>query len=349
MRTGYEYLIPYKTGEIYCKMAEEDGVVVSKSSDLLHVRYKSGREESYKIGNIYTSMEGAEYKNELVTELKEGSRFKANDNLYYHKDFFEKDWLDPSKIIFKTNKIATIMVTSTPETYEDSSAVSKKTMRSVTTKITKERSFILKFDTNINNLVKVGDIVEPNSTLFVDTGDGYEAGNLSENTLSLLETLSSMSPRAKYKGIIDRIEVKYNGEISDMTPSLAKLAQSINKETLSKTKGTPYEAKNNRVSGEYTTSGKKLDLDTIQIKIFIEIDLDMGIGDKLVIGNQAKTVVGEVFDYNIHGVESGDEVDMMTSYVGFVHRIIDSPFRIGVTNRLVRLYSKNIVDAYFNK
>lgn len=349
LRTGYEYVLPYKTGSNFCKMATEDGVVTTKTKDVITVTYKSGLVESYQIGDVYTNYEGVDYKNGLVTTLKEGDKFKAGDNIYYHEDFFEPDWLDKRKIVFKINKIYTVALVSNSETYEDSSAISSKVMGEITTSVLKERSFILNFDTNVNNIVKVGDEVYPNDPLFVDSGEDYNAGNLNEASLSLLESIAAISPRAKYRGVVDRIEVKYNGDISDMSPTLAALANKANKETYARTKGTPYEAKNNQVTGEYTTGGKKLELDTIEIKFYINVVLDMAVGDKLVVANQAKSVIGEVYKHRIEGAVSHDEVDVMMATIGFINRVIDSPIRMGTTNRLTRHVSKQAADIYFSK
>lgn len=347
VRTGYEYVLPYKTADNFCKMAEEDGKVLSKTKDLMTVQYKDGREETYNIGTVYTNYEGIDYKNVLVTNLKEGAKFKAGDNLYYHEDFFEQDWLDKSRIVSKVTNNYTIALTTNSETYEDSTAVSSRVMKEITTSVLKERSFILDFDTNIDRIVKVGDEVYPNDILFVDTGDGYNAGNLNETSLSLLEAISSMSPRAKYRGVIDRIEVKYNGDVSDMSPTLASIVNKLDRETYARTKGTRYEARNNKVTGEYSVGGKKLDIDMLELKFYINVELEMAIGDKLAMANQAKSVIGEVFHYDIEGVESKDIVDGMIATVSFIYRVIDSPFKLGTTNRIVRHVSKQASDVYF--
>lgn len=328
-------------------MADGDGVVKSVSDDRMVVEYKDGREESYVIGNTLGSVEGVDYLHVLKTDLKEGSKFKEGDALYYHKDFYEPDWLDPTKLVFKTNKIVTVALASNSETFEDSSAISARLKDEMRTDIVMERQYILDFDTNIDNLVKPGDEVEPDTPLFVNAGEGSSTGNLSTTTLSLLESISTFSPRAKYKGVIDRIEVKYNGDIEDMSPSLQKLVGKLDRELYKRTKGSTYEAKNNKVGGEYNAGGSKLNIDTLELKVYIRVNLDMDVGNKWVFGNQAKTVGGDVYTHYIKGVETGDHVDAMFAYIGFVHRIIDSPIRMGLLSRLTRHMGNKIAKDYF--
>lgn len=328
-------------------MADEAGTVLEVTNRRVKVQYKDGKEETFKIGTNYTNYEGVDYNNILVTDLKQGDKFKEGDNIFYHKDFFERDWLNPDRLILKYNRTYRVALVSDPSTYEDSCAVSKRVKMELTTSMLRERKFTLDFSKNIDNLVQIGQEVTPNSTLFVDSGDGYDAGNLSSTALSTLEALASLSPRAEYKGVVDSISIKYNGDVSDMTPSLAKLANKLDKQLWEETKGTTYEAKNNKVTGEYTSSGKKLNIDEIEIKIFIRVEGETAVGDKVVFANQAKTVVGEVFEYDMIGTESGETVDATIASVSFIYRVIESPYLLGTTARLSSLYTKELVKAYF--
>lgn len=339
--------MPFKSPEYFCKMADQDGVVISAGDKNIKVRYKDGEEVVYAVGTVYGFTEGVEYKHVLLVNVKEGERFKRGDALYYHRDFYEPDWLDPTRLVFKTNLVTTVAIMVNGETYEDSSAISQKLSKLITTEVLHERSVTLKFDANIKDVVKVGDKVEPDSSLYLDLGQTPETNNLNEFTVSLLESLKNSSPRAKHKGVIEKIEVKYNGDKADMSPSLAKLISKLDRELYNSTKGTEDEANNNRVTGEYVTKGRKLELDTLELKFSIAEVLDAGIGDKLAYGNQAKSVIGSVFTQTIVGDKSGDEIHSMFGYIGFLHRIIDSPFRMGTTNRVTRRLGMKLMGPYF--
>lgn len=348
MRTGYEYVMPHKVSDKFCVSAEEDGVVTEISDKLIIVKYKSGKEVSYPAGIQYGNMEGSIYTHELISDLKTGSKFKKNEALVYHKDFFERDWLDKTKLVMKSTAVTTVALTMNNEVFEDSSAISRKFAGVVTTELVHTRTFLLEFNNNIIELLPVGTKVGPEDILFMALDETNDGGNLSSQSIAMLQNLAALSPRAKMDGVIDRIEIKYNGDLNDMSPTVKKLAVKLDRDLFERTKGTEYESKTNKVTAEYRSSGKSLNLDTFELKVFIRVPLRMNIGDKLVFANQMKSVVGEVFTYDIH-TESGDEVNAMFSYQGVINRVVNSPIVMGTTNRIVRHISKRISETYFKK
>lgn len=346
MRTEYEYVIPYKVGALYSVMAKEDGVVTSLTEKLISIKYKSGEIASYKLGTQYGRMEGSVYPHEIITDLKDGSKFKEGEPICYNKNFFERDWLDSTKLITKHNRMVTLALTMNSEVFEDSSAISRDFASSMTTAIVKEKIFVIDFKTNIINLLPVGTKVDPNTVLFTGVDDAGDHVNLSESTIAMLQNLASLSPRSKVDGVIDRYEIKYNGDISDMSPSLRKIAAKLDRDLIDETKGTDYESTSNKVNSEYRSEGKNLNLDTLELKVFIRVPLRMISGDKGVFANQMKSVVSNVYTYKIK-TESGDTVDAMFSYRGIINRVVNSPILMGTTNRIVRHIGLQVADLYF--
>ena len=161
-----------------------------------------------------------------------------------------------------------------------------------------------------------------------------------------MKTLANISPKAKAYGEIIRYEIKYNGELSDMSPSLRKLAKQLDNEVYEETKGTEYEITSNKVTSEYRSDGINLDVDTAEFKVFIKVELNMGIGDKGVFGNQMKSVVSEVISSDIY-TESGERVDAMFSYKSIINRVVNSPILLGTTIRLIRKVSQLVAERYF--
>lgn len=349
IRTGYEYLMPYKDSGYFCLIADRKGKVLDITKHRIEVEYEDGEKIAYQIGTVLGQMEGVTYRHEIITDLKAGQTFKEGEPIYYHRDFYERDWLDNSRLVFKTGKPYTVAIMMADSTYEDSSGISRELMQEMTTSIAPVRKFVIDFRTNITNLVKEGDELEPNTPLYVDIGVSEGATNLAEASISMIENLASASPVSTYKGSVERIEVKYNGDIEDMTPTLQAIVKKLDREGYERTKGTEYECKDNRVDGNYMSKNGKLDLDYLELSIYIATDLEMGVGDKHVLGNQAKTVVGQVYDHSLVGEVSGDKVHAKFAYVGFVNRIIDSPFRQGVYNRIIRLAGVKAADIYFGK
>lgn len=346
LRTGYEYLMPFKVGKLYAVMAKDDGQVIDKTGKLITVKYKDNSQESVRIGTIYGRMEGTVYPHDLITDLEKGSRFKRNDPIAYNKNFFERDWLDPSKLVMKMAKNVTVALTMNDEVFEDSSAISSELSKEMMTTVIKEKIFIIDFNKNIVDLLPEGTKVEPTTTLFTTVDGDTDFNNLSESTINMLQGLASLSPKAKYDGVIDRYEVKYNGELSDMSPTFRKLVSRLDRELYDSTKGTEYEASNNRVSSEYRSEGKNLNIDTLELKVFIRVELGMSTGDKGSFGHQMKSVISSVYHEKIT-TESGAPVHAQFALRGMLNRIVLSPFIMGTTNRLVKHVSKQVADVYF--
>lgn len=348
LRTGYEYMMPFKVGKLYCSIAKDDGTVTAKTDKLLTVKYKNGETESIQLGNRYGRMEGSVYPHELATKLQVGNKFKKNDYLVYNTGFFEPDWLDPSKLVMKFGRTVKVALTMTNEVFEDSSAISTELSEDMSTIIVKEKSFIIEFNKNITGLIPEGTEVEPNDILFTVLDENTDYNNLSESTIEMLQSLASLSPKAKVKGKIDKYEIRYNGELSDMSPSLRKLASRLDRELYDETKGTAIENANGSVTSEYRVGGKNLNIDTLELKVYIRVRLTQAIGDKGVFANQMKSVISDVYTNTIT-TESGERVDAVFSYRGMLNRIVNSPILIGTTNRLLKHVSKQVADIYFGK
>jgi len=347
LRTGYEYVIPYRVGKLYCSMAKEEGVVIEVTDKRIIVEYKSKVKEAFPLGKLYGRMEGSIYPHVLVTNLKPKQKFSKDDYICYNKNFFEPDWLNEKRLVLKFSGLVSTALTANDEVFEDSSAISKDFSLRMSTKVIKEKSYIIDFHKQITGILPVGTPVKPTTTLFTVLETDEELSNMSESTIEMLQQLVNLSPKAKYNGTIDRYEIKYNGELQDMSSSLRKLTQQLNKQTIDETVYTEYEVSNNKVTSEYRSNGKNLDVDTLELKVYIEVELEQGIGDKGVFANQMKSVNSAIFSSNIT-TESGTPIDAMTSYKGIINRIVNSPVLIGTTNRLLKHVSKQVADIYFS-
>lgn len=347
LRTTHEYVMPYKVGKLYCITAPEDGKVTEVTDKLLKVTYKSGEQVSYRIGQTYGRMEGSVYKHSIVNRFSAGTSFKQGDWLAYNDGFFEPDWLDESRLIMKFGKVVTVAFARSNEVYEDSSAISPEMSRMMASTVVEEKKFIIEFGKHIVDLLPEGHEVLPTDLLFTLVDENTDYSNLSQSSIDLLKSVANTSPKAKVNGKIFRYEIKYNGDLSDMSPSLRKVAQRLDKQLWDETQGTDREAKNNRVSGDYLSDGKTLMPGTLELKVFIESRSNTSVADKGVFGAQMKSVISKVFTSQIT-TESGHKVDALFSYTSLLARVVLSPILMGTTNRLLRHLSPKVADAYFD-
>ncbi|MEM5877511.1 MAG: hypothetical protein QXF12_01400 [Candidatus Aenigmatarchaeota archaeon] len=349
IRTEYEYVMPYRVGKLYAIVAQDDGIVLSITDTKITVKYTNlNTIKSYQIGKIYGRMEGSYYLHNVVTDLKENSEFKKDDILAYNQFFFEKDWLYKDKYIFKTSRYVNVALSMTNEVFEDSSAISHHLSKEITTSIIKPISNIIPFDKEITELPKVGTKIKPNDTIYTIVEKETDLSNLSETTLMLLESISNKSVKSKYEGVIESYEVKYNGELSDMSESLRRICTKLDQKLIDDTSGTEYEAYSNKVDDDYRIGNINLPRNHLELKVNIRVELDQGVGDKGVFANQMKSVVSDVYHHDIY-TESNDRIDALFSYKGILNRIVLSPILIGTTGRILDKINEKVVDIYFKK
>jgi len=346
LRTGYEYVMPYRVGSLYCSIAKEDGVVLDVTNRKLTIKYASGKIEGIELGSKYGQMEGSIYPHEIVTKLTKGQKFKQNDYLAYNQNFFEPDWLDKSRLIMKFSRTVTTALSMTNDVFEDSSSISEELSKTMTTEVIKDKTFIIDFKSNIIGLKPPGTKVEPNDTLFTVVDETTDYTNLSQSTIEMLESLAQLSPKAKVQGTIDSYDIKYNGDIADMSETLRKLCSKKDDEVRHLSKHTFYEIENNRVTSDYRIGNVNLNVDKIALTVYIRIKVNQSVGDKGVFANQMKSVISDVFTDKVT-TDSGEKVDAFFSYKGILNRIVLSPILIGTTNRLLKHVSKTVSQLYF--
>lgn len=346
LRTGYENIIPYRAGKNYAYIATQDGRTLEITDNYVSVEYKDGSIVNVPIGKSYGRAEGSIYLHELITPLKPNSKFKKDDPIVYNSSFFEEDWMNPGKIVFKTSLLSKVAFMETIQTFEDANSISRKLSEKLTTKIVKERLFVLNFNQNIRNITPIGTQLKPKDILFiVEDPITSSVDVFDEDTIESLSRLSNLTPKAKVNGILDRYEVYYNGDLEDMSPSLRKLATDFNKYISNKTKNTELHIKNGRVNEEFGVEGKSLQLDTLVIKVYIVVTDKAMLGDKVVFANQLKSVTCEVMSYDMK-TENGEEIDAVFSYTSVGNRITMSPLLLGTTSTLLNVVAKKAVEIY---
>lgn len=338
--TGYEAIIPCKADSGFIINAEDDGTVIDVKDKSIKVKYKEKGEVEYKFHDWTTKEEsGGCYTHRLKPNFNKGDKFYKDDTLVYNTSFFEPLSFYPNRVVYKQGTMVTVALFENMETYEDSGAISYRIRESMKTTITKVYSNIVSVADNISGYKKVGDKVKVNETLYT-TFDGMVDDDLDQETLELMMSLNSNTPKSKVDGTITKIEVRYNSNIADMSDSMKNFVNNINKDIKERTGFT------GQVDSSYSVRGKKLLTNTIEIKYYIDAEDYMGIGDKAILGNQMKFTVGDVF-FNDVKTTDGTAIDMLFSARSIGNRIVCSPFQIGTTSMLLEKITDNIVDMYF--
>jgi len=349
IRTGYESIIPFRTSKGFVGIAEGEGTVkdVRPNEIVVEYRDKTLGKKSYKFYN-WTSKEEANttYLHVLVPNVKKGDKVSEGDCLYYDKGYFEPDLFDPKKVIYRAGTVANVAFNEIQETWEDAGMISKKLADETTMDYVKVRDVIINASDNVYKVVKPGQEVKGTTPLFILTTGIEDFGDeIDEKTLELLTTYLSSSPKAKYEGVIIKIQVFYNCDKKDLSPTLRKLVNETKNFNYIKETGETYDSK---VDSSYSVRGKPLEEGKVHIKFYIKINADMGTGDKGVFANQLKTTITTVYDYPIVN-ESGENIDALFSYKGVSARIVSSTDLMGTSAKILELIGKKAVELYKGK
>ncbi len=346
VRTGYDSVLAYRTDELYAFTAKKPGKVRAIVDKGIIVDYDDGTYSGYELGRRFGNSQGLTVAHNVVTPLKEGDEFKVGDAIVYNTGFFEPDFFDAKRIVWKNSINARTVLWESCQTLEDSSAVSARIAQKLSTKITKVKTIVLSFDQAITDLVKVGAEVVSDSVLCI-IQEAVTANNKLFNTQSIetLKALSAQTPRAHVKGKVEKIEVFYHGDKEDMSESVRELCD-VGDASLRKLGNAvgikPYVG---QVDGGFRIENNPLSLDTVAVRVYITSNVAAGYGDKGVFANQLKTCFGEVMEKPMT-TEDGVEVDAVFGYRSLEARIVESPIIIGTTAALLRVVGQNAAAIY---
>lgn len=347
--TGYEQIVPHRVDDLFAYTAKADGVVVKRDKDHILVSYPGTElaDVAIQLGTRYGVSRGSSIPHQVRSDLRTGSTFRVGDAIAYNLGFFGPDPLNPGRVLWKNGALARTALMESADTTDDSSAISEELGERLSLRTSKVRTLMLTFNQAVRNLVEPGDVVTTDSILchiedpLTVTYDLFE-----DSSIDTLRLVSANTPRAKYAGTIDRIEVVYNGSVDDISPALRALAEDSDARsaTLSrKLKGAV--APSGQISGYGRIDGTTLEPNTIAVQIYILGDLGAGAGDKAVFANQLKTVVCRVLS-GVNQTESGAAIDAVFGYTSIDNRIVVSPTKIGTTNTLAIVLGHRAASVY---
>lgn len=343
LRTGYESVIAQRVGPLFAGVAQHDGKIAEVSDRHIKVTYNDHSlektEVTYKLGRQYGVMTGTIIPHDLVTDFKPGDVVKAGTVVMWNAGFFERDFLNPTQVVWKMGILTWVVLWESSDTFEDSNAIAPELATALTTDTCQLRELTLSFDQTVRNLVEVGQEVGVHDVLcYIEDAITAESKLFGEDTLDTLQAFARNAPKAKTAGKVGRIEVFYNGDLEDMSESLRTLVSNADRKRARDAK---------LLGGNSAPTGRvpDVDLDKVLIKVYIDSELGSADGDKIVFCNQMKSVTRSVFSGK-HETESGIPIGARFSYRSVNARIVESPIIQGTTNVVLKLISEKAAAAY---
>lgn len=346
LRTGYEQVVPYRVGPLFAVMAKKPGKVISVNKDGVIVEYDDGERVGAKLGRIYGNASGLTIPHNVVSPLKVGDVVAQGDPIAYNTGFFEPDFLNPKQIVWKSTMLVRTVLLESSDTLEDSSAISTRMASRLSTGATKVRDVFVNFGQVLHNTVEEGTKVSAEDILVIIEDELSARSNMLDvDSIASLRNLQADAQEAKVKGVVERIEVFYNGDVEDMSESLRKLVKKTDKAMKERAMSVGEGPTTGMVPPDFRIGADPLLLDQACIRFYITSEVGMGVGDKAVFCNQMKTVVGRVFNDDIE-TESGVKIDAVFGARSVGDRIVPSPYIQGTTLVLQEEMSKRAARAY---
>lgn len=329
VRTGYESVLGKRTGEMFASAAPQDGKVISVTDSGILVEFADKSQKGYTLGTMYGKAEGTTYPHQLVTSMQPGQKFKKGEYISYNTNFFEPDPILPGGVVYKGSMLVRCAMMETPHTHEDSSTISQRLSQLLTTTTAKPKPFSVSFRQNILNMVKIGQQLNPEDILLtIEDEITAMDDRFGQASMEILANRAKSSPTSGYRGTVTDIEVFYHGDKAEMSSSLKALADRSDRRRADKAKSIGAQPTTGLVDSDYSDDGTPLALGRAVIIIYISVSEGAGVGDKIVAGNQLKSVIGEVMPYSVT-TKDGKPIDLKFGAKSFAARIVTSLLMMG--------------------
>ena len=228
---GMEEACRFDLSSDFVVNADADGTVVEKKNGLMIVEYKNSRHRAINLSPQIVKNGGGGFfeSNVLVTNLEVGDKFKENEPLAWHKDFFRNNSLNGCRMTMGT--LAKVAVTSSYATFQDATFVTDKLSHDAATEMCFCKQVVIGKNANVSRMVSVGDTVDVGDCL-VQFDSSYDDSELNSFLATLAkdprlesEILNSASNLVKSKiaGTIEDIKIYCTSELEELSPSLRKI------------------------------------------------------------------------------------------------------------------------------
>ena len=285
--------------------------------------------------------------------VKKGAKIKHNDILAYDKANYSSAIgnnnfkYNPNGLSYNLGTISKVAIMNTDLGFEDSCVVDTHVSKALTSDICIQKEINLDKNSNVYNLVKVGDSINANDPLLVfqeafedkEANDLLRAISLNQDEIS---DIGRKHIRSKVSGKIQDIKIYRTCEIDELSPTLKKIVQD-------------YEAKINKIKNimskykidkQYTLEptrklpqeGKLKDLDGIRIEIFVKTDDIFACGDKLVFYQALKGVCSYIIPEGDEAVSDYRPNEYVSSFLtinGVMGRMVPSALNLGMIFKLI--------------
>ena len=361
--TGCDEALPYLTSNKFAyKFSGQRGVVTEVTDDYIIIQDLDTKEYDYiDIRElIQKNSDGGFYvTTKLSPIVKKGDKLKYNQIVAYDKNCYSGAIGAKGKednISYNIGTLAKVAIMDTDLGYEDSCVVDNTISEALASEFVVQKEINLDKNSNVYNLVKIGDHIEEGDPLLVfqDAFDEKEANELLASLAQDADMLSDLGRKqihSKVTGIVQDIKVYRTCEMDQLTPTLQKVCKDYNNK-ITKLKNV---MKKYKVDKEYTLEstdklpmeGKLKGTDGVKIEFYIKVYDKFGIGDKLVFAQALKGVNSYIIDKGKEAYTDyrpNEHINAFLTVDGVMARMVSSAQAIGLTNKILIELSRQCQD-----
>lgn len=360
---GTDEAMPYMNSDTYCYKAKENGIVKEVTDEYMCVVYDHPVDNKYMgeyidlKDNVKKCSDGGFYITiKLDTDYKVDQKFKKGDILAYDKLSYSNKNGEDDNIAYNLGVFAKIAILNTDEGFEDSTSISDWLSDAMETEIVTMKDITLSKDTNVYDIVKVGQKIQEGDTLitFQNSFDERDANLLLKSITDdeYVSDLGRQRIKAKYTGVVQDIKIYRTCELDELSDSLRKIV--VNYENSIKKVKKMYDKY--KAPGKETLepdtkvaqSGKTKNLSNgVLIEFYMLYNDKMGVGDKLVAQSANKGVVKYIFPKGLEPftVNRPDEsIHALFAARSFNARKVTSVWSSGALNKVLIELDRKIKD-----
>lgn len=374
MSNGSDEMAKYYLSSAYCVVADQDGFVkeYDEKAKMMVVEYKDGSHRAINLDKniVKNGGGGFELSNILVTDLKVGDKFKANEALAWHSNFFKK--IPGQGVRMCVGALAKVALYSLYDTYEDGTFITESLCDKCETEMVFRIKCVIGKNSNVFNMVKVGDEVSVGQPL-IEFDESFEEADINSllaalgDDEELKEAITSNNKNAKKSdksGVIEEIKVYSAAELDELSPSLQKIVgdyyKKIERKTtllnkydksdgivkcgvmITESSGTTQPNRYGVIRGEKVNDG-------VLIEFYLKHAEPLEIGSKIANFTPLKNVIGEVIPagYEPRSEFRKDEiVETCISPSSILARMVGSVYPTIFGNKVIIELKRSLREIY---
>lgn len=230
---GMEEVCRFGLSSDFAVNAEEAGEIIDYDEDaqILIAKYKSGKCRAINLSGTIVKNGGGGFflNNKLVSPLKVGDKFKKDDVLAYHKDFFTNDRFNNCRM--NVGPLVKVALMSTYNTYQDATMITEKFSEDASTEMCFQKQVTIGKNANVEYMIQEGEEISVGDSLiqFDTSYDDNSLNNLlaalGEDDQKLVMSGSRNDVPSKYSGVIEKIKIYSTVPTDELSPSLRKIVK----------------------------------------------------------------------------------------------------------------------------